>query len=390
MPRVFLAFSSLAVQLISFSAVAQLPARVEVAYLLINSSQLQTYDVDASTGVPTPEGKPLTVSPNVFSVVPSPNDHFLYFLGRDRQKDEHLWVYATDSTGAPQSDPIQVLNVKNLGPFEIDPTGKLAYAVENNCCESQIAATSIQLFNVDPQTGLLSLPSKPVASFPQNGPCGDGWSIEGSLGFSGFNLRGSILLDEWLCTAYDWAKGIYFASTVNTKTGALGSEQQVFSWFEDSSGDGVWFTPRALIDYSDPAGGQGDAAVTIYPPSGGTEPVFSCNAQMLEACASGLGGMPDPVGEYMFLQTSQSNVEITRIDLPGKKIVDTGNGMPGRMLTISSDRRLIYTQPAGQEQESAAPIYTFNPATGEVQAGGTIEVPASFSSFVVVPAIREP
>ena len=143
-----------------------------------------------------------------------------------------------------------------------------------------------------------------------------------------------------------------------------------------------------MIDYSDPAGVEGDSAVLIYPPSGGSDPLFSCGLQMLEACASGLGGMPDPAGEYMFLQSSEYNVDITRIDLRAKKIVETGNDFSGYPLAISPDRLLIYTRGPDQDQQSMVPIYTFNPISGEVQAGGTI-VLASSGYVVVLPVLRE-
>jgi hypothetical protein len=303
MPRVFLAFLCLTLLSSSFPASAQ-ANRVDVAYVLANS-QLWTYDVDPHTGISRQEGQPVTIAANGFRITPSPDGHHLYALGNDAQNNEHLWVYATDSAGAPQGRPIQGLIVKNIGSFEIAPNGKLAYAAENNSSRSQMVATAIQLFHVDAQSGRLNPSSKVVASFPQNGPCGDGWSEGGVLWLNGFNGNGSKLLDEWYCTGYDWIEGIYSAYDVNLNTGALGSAQQVFSWFEDSSADGVWFTPRAVLDYSDPAGVEGEAALAIYPPSGGTEPLFSCNAQMLELCASGFGGMPDPAGEYMFLQSPE-------------------------------------------------------------------------------------
>jgi hypothetical protein len=82
-------------------------------------------------------------------------------------------------------------------------------------------------------------------------------------------------------------------------------------------------------------------------------------------------------------------VEITRIDLRAKQVIDTGNKIPGLMLAMSPDRFLIYTRGPSQSQPSAIPIYTFNPATGEAQQGGTIEIPASPGFFTIVPAIRD-
>jgi hypothetical protein len=104
-------------------------APVEVVYI-ITGSTIQTYDVAASTGLPTQEGQPLTLPTNAPYVTPSKNDHFLYAQGS--YNAFHIWVYATDSTGVPEFPLVQSMALpKTLGKLQFDPSGRFAYAVKS-------------------------------------------------------------------------------------------------------------------------------------------------------------------------------------------------------------------------------------------------------------------
>jgi len=372
---------------------------VDVVYVLSNFARLAAYEVDPQTGIPTLEGPPLALSANNVGVAPSANGRFLYvlgwntaeFYGSGENRREYLWVYATDSNGQPGSTPIQALAVSNLYGFEVDPSGSLAFAIEqvpSNALKSYQNVTRLRTFNVDPETGLVSSSSRIVASYAPNGPCGTGWSVEGFLEFNGFNSDGSVFYDEWYCTTHDGIYAIYYAFQINLQTGHVGTATKVFEWDEDDSADGVWFTPRAVIDYADPAGVYGAGAVTVYAPTYPSAtistPLFTCNIEMLAACGSGFGGMPDPLGEFMFLQATTNSIEITRVDVAAKQLVDTGNSIPEQILQISSDRRLIYTQVPNDR--GSLPIYTFNAETGMAREGGTIEAGGQFVK--VIPVVR--
>jgi hypothetical protein len=390
MPRVFLFVMTLSILPLALcmSAGAQQSksAGTEVLYVL-TASQLETYDVDRTTGELTEVGQPIAVS-NSNLPVSSKDDLFIYLLGFDAGNNEHIWVYATDATGAPQVPAIQDLSVSDLTAFEIDPNGKLAYVVQSSVNGEGQTVASINVFSRTPATGLLSGTSQVVATYPPNGPCGTAWSQEGSLSLPGFSRNnsasGSAFYDEWYCTAYNTdSYGIYYERAFDKKTGALGSETQFFS----AVGNGAWFTAKNITDYYNPT--EADPEIYIYPPSGGTTPLIACTAEMLESCGYATNVLADPAGEYIFLQVEPDYGEVDRIEMGGKKIVTTGNFVPDTLWTISPDRAILYTLVPNEQNPPIVDTYLFDTKTGTVQAGGVLEIIDADNFVALSAAIRE-
>ena len=377
MPRVSSLFLALSLLSAPLSAQHSPSTPVDVAYVATNGS-LQTYDVDPTTGVPTAEGEPLKIPTQGALVVPSTDDHFLYVFGLDGQdSNDRLWVYSTDSLGVPHRAPLQILDTPTeIIQFKIDPNRRLAYASD--------FTGKIWLFTIDPKTGLVDKHSKIVAASKRNGPCGTRWYDSGLFLLDGFNSDGSRLHVEWYCISFDTYGGHYYVRDIDRSTGKLAPKREIFAWDNSGGGgDSVSFTKKSMIDFYSSGGGP-ENAVNVYSPSGGSEPLFSCTVTMLQACGYALTAFVDPAGEYLFLQISDDVTQIAKIDMTAKKIVDTGNFVPEQMRQMSPDRILIYT---ALQSTPNVPIYVFDPKTGAVQPGGTIQV--STQSYGLVLALRQ-
>jgi hypothetical protein len=179
----------------------------------------------------------------------------------------------------------------------------------------------------------------------------------------------------------------YYTRQVDQQTGALGPDVQTFSWENGSDGfDQVTFTPAALIDFNVPNDfNYGINSLNVYPLSGGSTPIFSCTASMLQACGYGISENVDPSGNYIFFQTDLNVTEVTRLELAEKQIVDTGNSFPDLVQVFSPDDKLIYA--TNSNSTGTIPIYVFDAATGAVTYnGGEITVaPPPF--YGAVPAV---
>src|ERR1700686_3902175 len=102
---------------------------VEVVYVAQGTS-IVTYNVDPQTLNYTQVGTLSIKGASTFgSVVPSPNDHFIYVMAADATQTTHLYVYATAANGVPQSRPTQTIIAKSLKSLQLDPNGKFLYAV---------------------------------------------------------------------------------------------------------------------------------------------------------------------------------------------------------------------------------------------------------------------
>lgn len=402
MPRVLVSTLTILALFLSVTALAQesLSNPVDVAYVLEDSTKLGerllTYDVDRNTGYPTPKGQPLLLPPPVttsarlnFDVVtPAPDGHFLYVLGNTNSINQVIWVYATDSFGVPQGSPIQTVPSPLTYYFQIDPNGKLAYALAwglGDGNQYRDVPLNIRVFNVDPHTGFLSKTSRIVQAWGEYGPCGSGTLAYPFL--NGFNPEGSELYGGWSCTYQDTYGAYYYSSAVDAHTGQLGQPQEIFNWRSSGgSGDFIFLTARLMIDFYN-NGGYGWSAVNIYPLTGGSNPLISCTETMLQACGDAIYVAADPEGEYLFLQSSANVVEVAKIDLATKTIVDTGNSFPQPVLTMSPDRHLIYTQAPHERGPNVVGIYVFDSQTGAVQQGG--EFGAGDYGYEVIPAVRQ-
>ncbi|HLZ40552.1 MAG TPA: hypothetical protein VKQ11_06310 [Candidatus Sulfotelmatobacter sp.] len=363
---------------------------IEVAYLLVGST-VYTYDVDRTTGNPTEEGSGVTLDAISNPVLlPSANDHFIYVTGYDSGNVEWLWVYAADGTGVPQLPAVQALNLTDNGfstyNFVISPDGTLAYAAESVYTPQYFLVAKISEFTVDPTTGMVTKSAQPAATYPVNGPCR--LSAEAFFNVNGFNASGKGLYDSWGCN-YPYANdsASYYKRSVNSSTGALGSEQQFFAWLDQNFGqDAVSIAPSELVYFSIPNNtSYGTSSVNVYSLSGQQQ--FSCTAAMLEACGYGLWNYVDPKGRFDLIEVAPDLVDITEIDAAGKKLVDTGNYLQGQFLAFAPDDALIYTQQVGQANPWVYPIYVFDPSTGGVSYTGG-QIWDNTGGGGIIPALR--
>lgn len=359
---------------------------IDIAYI-VNNGAIETYDVDPLTGIPTDEGQ-FGVPPVNPTVIPSSNDHFLYVIGNNPGSGAlELWVYANNSIGVPQYPPIQTINFESYtSNFIIDPNGTLAYAVQYSKNSQGETLAGIRFFTINPNTGMLVKSPKVLATYPPNGPCGSGAESAG-LGLPGFNPRGNELYDYWFCDYHDSYNATYYTRQVDQTTGALGPDVQTFAWLNGDQGfDYVNFTPSALLDFEIPNDyQQGINALNVYPLTGGTTPIFSCTAAMLQTCGYGISDAVDPSGNYIFFQISLGSTQITKLDLAAQEIVPTGSSFPEVVQIFSPDDTLIYMR--DQNANGIIPIYVFDAATGSVNYnGGEITVqPLPF--YTIVPAV---
>ncbi len=363
----------------------------EVAYLLAGSTVL-TYDVDRATGNPTEEGSGVTLDSATNTVLlPSANDHFLYVTGYDSSLVEHLWVYATDATGVPQMPAVQTLNLTDGSfytyDFVINPDGTLAFAAEGTQSPQGYTVIKISSFTIDPTTGIVTKIAKPVTTYKPNGPCLT--TAEAFFTIYGFNPTGTVMYDFWDCN-YPFANNSanYYSRTVDQTTGAIGPDRQIFSWADGNFGqDVVNITPSSIVYFSIPNNtSYGDNSLNFYSLSG--KPVFSCAAAMLEACGYGLWNYLDPTGKFDLVETAPDQVEITKVELGQKKLVDTNNYVQGIFQGFAPDEALIYTEQANQSNPWLYPIYVFNPNTGAVTYTGG-EIWDTSGVATLIPALRE-
>jgi hypothetical protein len=384
----FIAFIFSLCFLVPISSPAQTaPASPVEALYVVSDSGIQTYDVDPQTGMPTDEGLTV-VEPESPIVFPSANDHFLYVVGTNPGTGkQELWVYATTATGVPQTEIQQVTLPNYVSDFTIERSGALAYAVWSNRNSHGEEAAGIFSFTINPTTGLVTAGPTLAATYPPNGPCDAGASA--GLGLIGFNPSGNQLDEGWFCDDHDSVTETYYTRQVNQQTGALGPDVQIFTWQNGSQGSVyVNITPPALFDFNIPNDfNKGISSLSVYPPTGGTTPLFTCTAAMLEACGYAVSDAVDPLGNYVFFQVGTNNTQITKVDLPASQIVNTGYFIPDLVMSFSPDGTLIYTHDVNVTNSWIIPIYLFNPATGAVTEGGKISLPPPFF-FTVVPAVR--
>ena len=358
----------------------------EVLYLL-EGSAVHTYDIDRQTGSPTQEGSGVTLdATQTIIMVPSADDHFLYVTGYVGST-ESLWVYATDSTGVPQLPAIQTVALgTGYSAISIDPDGTLGYATQNTLNAQFETVAAIYSFTIDPATGTVKKSAKPVATYPANGPCSQGAEFAG-LVVVGFNTKGTQMYDEWGCGYHDsGGQGFYYARPVNQTTGAVGAEKQVLYWDNGSntSTNLVNITPSTVVYFSLPNDfTYGYGELFAYPLSGGTNPLVSCTASMLEACGYATWETVDPSGNYVFFEISSNATQVTRLEPGQKKIADTGNYVNGHVWAFSPDDVLIYTEDEDLFNPWVYSIYVFDPATGGVSYTGAQIVTTTYADQVL-------
>jgi hypothetical protein len=355
------------------SAAAQTSSTpVQVVYL-VSGTTISTYNVDPQTLKPAQVGS-LTVrdavnNPDSYPwLIAAPNDHFIYFVGYASKTQQRLWVFATDTNGAPQLPVVQEVNVTSFNGMQIDPQSNFVYAVSEGAAPygSYTSPWHVDRYVMDPASGKLSQAQVAATYELDNGAEGTTFCY---LSLLGFDSKGTHLYNEVSCSAHG-EDGTYNESTVDLTTGALGSDVEVYSWQNGNSGGGefVQFVGGLLFDFVTPFDyAQGYNSVNIYRvvPSTST-PLLTCTAQMLEACAYG-GGIAHPSGKYIFSTLAANLTQINKVEMAQGKIIDTFNSVPYWVTQFSPDGTLVYGYSGSQIL-----VYGFNVDTAAVTPGGSI------------------
>ena len=349
---------------------------VQVVYV-IDGTSLLTYNVDPQTLYATQVGSPITLGGLMgYGVLySSPNDHAVYFVSPNAQGVDHLWVYVTDASGVPQAPATQVMTVKGFWGMQFDPLSNFAYLVIKSSNNSNYQATySLKRYIVDPTSGKLSQPLVEASYLLPDDPSGAYCGLE----LFGSNPAATTFYDAVICNNHDNNTGTYYKRTLNSQTGALGPDVQIYSW--TNGYENVSFVHNLMFDFVQPNDfQQGIDYVNIGPVKRNTTPLVHCTAKMLEACGNA-GGFVHPSGKYLFMQISQDTTQIERVELSQHKIVDTGNYIPFSFGRFSPDGSLIYAN-LNQSTGYYIEIYGFNATTSAVQPGGAIYAPSGFDAY---------
>jgi hypothetical protein len=351
---------------------------------VIDGSTLTTYDIDPQSLYATQVGT-LTLPESTYpNIVSSPNDHFLYYTAYNsplQSSPQHLWVYATDASGAPQTPAVQEINANGFyGGPSIDPQGNFFYAVHEGRAGRQYTTFTIRRYLVDPNTGKISQPQVEAQYELANDPSGE----DCGLNLDGFNANGNKLYDQVSCSYPGGDQSLYNERTINPKTGALGPDLEIYNWNNSSQGgESVRFVNNRMFDFVVPNGyQQGISLVNIYRVQPNvTTPLLQCTASMLEACGYFYGpSLVHPSGKYLFLGISQSTTQIEKVELSAKKIVDTSNYIPYSVERFSPDGTIAYgTYYLGPG--FYIEIYGFDVSTATVTPGEIIGVPSAFDTW---------
>jgi hypothetical protein len=354
-------------------------ASTELLYVQ-EGSNVVTYSVNSGTAATKKLGTLATNFEYVLSV--NRSGSFLYILGFTSDTAESFSVYALTSAGVPVAKPVQTLVVKPaLTQFVIHPNGKFAYAeyswTDNGGgpCQGTYYA-DIVLYTINPKTGKLTNTTKPVANFPCNS-----YAVTYIFGLNSTGTK--LYIDNYPADAqYDDANFIYYYSTINTATGALGPQVQFWSDIVSPNGERSAFT-NSLIAQSAQQNNESEPApqINIYPNAlDPTTPTINCTSSMLSICGdmiaagdTATGLYFHPSGKYLFaIDISTNEVPIIYISLALKKLEASSSSIPGNPSTVafSPDGLLVYAI-----EGSEILVYVFNPHTGLLTARTSVAAP---------------
>ena len=360
-------------------------AGTQIVYV-IDGSTLTTYDINSQTLQATQAGTvtlPQAVYPNIMT---SPDGHFVYYSAYAdfNQTGLKLWVYATNSSGVPQTPPVQELD--NVSAPEVNPAGTLAYTVSVGPTTTtngiQTTAYQIVSYQRDAATGLLSNPTI-QATYDLESEVS---ALYCTLSLDGFSPLGDELYNHAYCASpHGSSSATYNERSVNLATGALGPNQQVYSWENGSSGgERIQFVRNLLFDFAMPSPTISlPNYVKIYPIQPNTStPVAQCTSTMQAVCGSFVLGNAHPSGQYAFLTDPQNVTQILRVDTTAMQLTPTGSSIPYEVQQFSPDGQVAY----GVNDVNSAftiEIYGFNASSAAVTQGGTIQVPSTLDSWFV-------
>jgi hypothetical protein len=345
--------------------------------------KIVTYSVDNTTAVSNKLGTMFTKFDPNFNFQICPSGSYLYILGFISAGNEMFAVYPLTTAGVPMAKPIQTLTVKPaLSQFIVHPNGIDAYAMFSwtQVVGGQVEYVSdIVLFTINPKTGKLTNTTKPVANFPLN--------ARFQTAMYGMNSKGTKLYTA----AHDVLTGVegtyhYSYSTINAKTGALGTPIAFWSDTVDSSKQqNSAFSDSLIAQVAETFDTGGSFFINLYPNKAGVNPnapLINCTSAMLLVCGDSTSNpVLHPSGKYLFFYDQSINQQtIVYLNTVLKKFEATGASIPGPSLPVvfSRDGSLVYAV-----VNTEILVYVFNPHSGLLTAKSTINAPGLIQ---IVPA----
>jgi hypothetical protein len=370
--RPFSIFFVLLALLFTITATCFSQTPLHVLYVQENTNLL-TYNVDRSTLEAAQMGQPLalTGNPSTVKIIPSPDDHFIYVLSGPEYTPTALSVYVTDNSGVPQAPAIQSFASVAITQFVVDPNGKFAYLEEYTTNPQGESLYDVRLFTINSSTGRLTESPQVQLKYGPSQYC---LPI-----IAGFYPDGSkIEYDIWCTPSAISAR--YYERGIDPQTGEWGPAAEFFNYDDNNSdinSDTILLAPRSINDLNVH---NTQPSVRVYPLTGGKTLLIDCTTAMLSACGEAQGFSQDISGQYLFLGVD-GNIEIVKIDLAERQIVDTGNAVVF-WPAFSPDDLIFYG-----EVNSDVQIDGFDPSTGEITTGGQIAVGSTLGS--IYPALRQ-
>jgi hypothetical protein len=201
------------------------------------------------------------------------------------------------------------------------------------------------------------------------------------------NAAGTKLYDQIPCSYHGGNSTTFYERTVDTNSGSLGPDRQVYSWNNSSGGfQSVQFVKNLVFDFVTPNDWQENTSyLDLYPLQPNvTSPLIHCDASMLSDCDSNGNIITHPSAEYVFkLNGQQPGTDIEKVNLSAKQIDFTGSTIPYWVQQFSPDGTIAY---AANDVGTALniQIYGFNVSNAQVTPGGSISVASDLDSWFAV------
>jgi hypothetical protein len=355
---------------------------VQVVYIVAGST-LTTYNVDPQT-LQASEAGTITLAESVYpTLVASANGQFLYYLAYQNVSDQGhmLYVYDTNASGVPGQNPVQQMKASQLLQMAAHPGGKFLYSIAVGPVGPQFTQPySIVRNLINPNNGKLSEPvTEATYQLDSDVSANDCY-----LWVLGFNAAGTTMYDGIFCSGpHGSGSTTYNQRSVNLQTGALGADQEVYSYsyYAGSENVGVRFAGNlmfAFIGYFN----QGPNAnlVDVYQMPNVSTPVINCTASLWAVCGDSGLGLVHPSGKYVFLTDPTNATDIGAVNLSTQQITQTSS-IPYPTGQLSPDGTIAYAVNYVNETYDID-IFGFNVATGDVIQGGTITDPSDLDLWI--------
>jgi len=350
---------------------------VQVVYT-IDGSTLTTYNVDPQT-LQAAEVGTITLSESTYPyLITSPNGHFLYYEAVQDYSDagRNLYVYDTNASGLPGTAPVQKISAQWIYGMAVHPNGRFLYTVAQGSSSNGMTPYAIVRNLIDQNNGKLG---QHVTEATYNLDSGTSYCSPTILGF---NAAGAIMYDAIFCSyPHGTSAATYYARSVDLQTGALGPDQQLYTWnyYAGSGYENVQFRNHLMFDFVQTAFSGNWVNIYRVQQNLGT-PLMNCTSSLWAECGNPVYGLAHPSGQYVFLFDFTTNITyIGQINLSTQQITQTSS-IPYEVQQFSPDGTIAY----GVNDVNGAlnvEIYGFSAVSGQATPGGTISVPSDLDSW---------